>query len=113
MDRVGQCSQRAESRVVLVVKNLFNFCILCTKQKIYKPWTEVTLRIHTSSVTRLVLVIIFMPLWIKGIFHCKEQYSLAAERDGVVQPKPLKHKQIYLLSTVSSYLFIFICVHFL
>ncbi|KAF2974495.1 hypothetical protein EK904_010055 [Melospiza melodia maxima] len=81
MDRAGQCSQGAESRVVLVDKNLFNFCILCTKHQISKSWTEVTLRIHTFSVTRLVLVIIFMPLWIK------DRHLLIARNSIPSQPK--------------------------
>lgn len=41
---------------------------------------------------------------------CKEQYSLAAEREGVVQSNPLNHDQLYLLSTVSSNMFIFVYI---
>lgn len=56
-----------------------------------------------------------MPLWIKDghLLIARNSIPLANEREGVVQSNPLKHEQIYLLSTVSSNMFILMCVHFL
>lgn len=106
-----------ENLVILVIKiKAFLTFVFCALNRSIKLWTEVTQQcVHNSSVTRLILVIIFMPLWIKDghLLIARNSIPLANEREGVVQSNPLKHEQIYLLSTVSSNMFILMCVHFL
>lgn len=44
---------------------------------------------------------------------CREQQSLANEREGVVQSKPLQHYQIYPFDDSVSITCLYPCVHFL
>lgn len=74
-----------ESLVILVIKiKTFLTFVFCVLNKIYKPWTEVTLHTHNSSVTRLILVIIFMPLWIKDGHLLIARNSIPSQPKGKV-----------------------------
>lgn len=40
---------------------------------------------------------------------CKEQHSLASQREGVVQSKPLQHNQTFLMTLFQLYVYIHTC----